>query len=97
VVQAAVLDSLLFDAPPFSQDGFTTPGVNFRRGEVADFTALAERVEELADPHLLKSASGKLFAEIDDREVMSPPVELEALSMLDRHMIRIAVEDAAEL
>jgi ABC-type sugar transport system permease subunit len=32
VVQAAVLDGLLFDAPPFSQDGFTATEVDVSRG-----------------------------------------------------------------
>ena len=36
MVQAAVLDGLLFDAPPFSQDGFAAPEVGVSRGEVAD-------------------------------------------------------------
>jgi hypothetical protein len=35
-VQAAVLDVLLFDAPPFSQDGFTATEVDVSRAEVAD-------------------------------------------------------------
>ena len=36
VVQAAVLDGLLFDAPPFSQDGFAAPEVDVSRDQVAD-------------------------------------------------------------
>ena len=35
-VQAAVLDGLLFDAPPCSQDGFAAAKVDIGRGEVAD-------------------------------------------------------------
>ena len=41
VVQAAVLDGLLFDASPFSQDGFTATEVDVRRGEVSDALVVA--------------------------------------------------------
>jgi hypothetical protein len=36
MVQAAVLDGHVFEASPFSHDGFTAPKVNIRWGEVAD-------------------------------------------------------------
>lgn len=36
MVQAAVLDGLLFDTPPFSQDGFTATQVDVSRGQFAD-------------------------------------------------------------
>ena len=41
MVQAAVLDGLQFDAPPFSQDGFTAAEVDVSRGEVADALVVA--------------------------------------------------------
>ena len=41
MVQAAVLDGLLFDAPPFSQDGFAAPEVDVSRGQVADALVVA--------------------------------------------------------
>lgn len=41
VVQAAVLDGLLFDASPFSQDGFTATEVDVSRGEVSDALVVA--------------------------------------------------------
>jgi hypothetical protein len=43
VVQAAVLDGLMFDAPPFGQDGFATTKVDVGRGEVADAQDFATR------------------------------------------------------
>jgi hypothetical protein len=36
VVQATVLDGLVFDAPPFSQDGFAAPEIDVSRCQVAD-------------------------------------------------------------
>jgi len=36
MVQAAVLDGLVFDASPFGQDGLATPKVDISWGEVAD-------------------------------------------------------------
>ena len=36
MVQAAVLDGLLFDAPPLNQNGFAPPEAGVSRGEVAD-------------------------------------------------------------
>jgi hypothetical protein len=36
MVQAAVLDGLVFDVPPFSQDGFAAPEFVVSRGQVAD-------------------------------------------------------------
>ena len=41
MVQAAVLDGLVFDASPFSQDGFAAPEVDVCRGEVADALVVA--------------------------------------------------------
>ena len=41
VVQAAFLDGLLFNAPPFSQDGFAAPEVDVSRGQVADTLVVA--------------------------------------------------------
>ena len=41
MVQAAVLDGLVFDASPFSQDGFTAPKVDISWGEVADALVIA--------------------------------------------------------
>jgi hypothetical protein len=41
MVQAAVLDGLVFDASPFSQDGFTAPRVNISWGEVSDALVVA--------------------------------------------------------
>lgn len=36
MVQAAVLDSLLFDSPPFGQDGFAATKIDIAVGKVAD-------------------------------------------------------------
>ncbi len=36
MVQAAVLDGLLFNSPPLSQDGFAATEVDVGRGQVAD-------------------------------------------------------------
>jgi hypothetical protein len=44
MLQAAVLDGLVFDAPPFSQDGFAAPEVDVSRGEVADVLVVAVAV-----------------------------------------------------
>ena len=41
MVQAAVLDGLVFDAPPFGQDGFAATEVDVSRGEVADALVVA--------------------------------------------------------
>ena len=41
MVQAAVLDGLVFDASPFSQDGFAAPEVNISWGEVGDALVVA--------------------------------------------------------
>lgn len=41
MVQAAVLDGLQFDAPPFGQDGFAASEVDVGRGEVADALVVA--------------------------------------------------------
>ena len=41
MVQAAVLDGLVFDAPPFSQDGFAAPEVDVSRCQVADALVVA--------------------------------------------------------
>ena len=41
MVQAAVLDGLLFYAPPFGQDGFTAAEVDVSRGEVGDALVVA--------------------------------------------------------
>jgi len=41
VVQAAVLDGLVFDASPLSQDGFTATEVDVSWGEVADALVVA--------------------------------------------------------
>ena len=41
MVQAAVLDGLLFDAPPLSEDFLTATKVDVRRGEVADALVVA--------------------------------------------------------
>ena len=41
MVQAAVLDGLVFDASPFSQDGFAAPEVDISWGEVADALVVA--------------------------------------------------------
>jgi hypothetical protein len=41
MVQAAVLDGLLFDAPPLSQDCLTATEVDVCRGEVADALVVA--------------------------------------------------------
>lgn len=41
MVQAAVLDSLQFDASPFGQDGFATTKIDVSRGEVADALVVA--------------------------------------------------------
>ena len=41
MVQASVLDGLVFDASPFSQDGFAAPEVDISWGEVADALVVA--------------------------------------------------------
>ena len=41
MVQSSVLDGLLFDAPPFGQDGFAAPEVDVSRGQVADALVVA--------------------------------------------------------
>lgn len=41
MVQAAVLEVLVFDAPPFSQDGFAAPEVDVSRCQVADALVVA--------------------------------------------------------
>jgi hypothetical protein len=41
MVQAAVLDGLVFDAPPFSQDGFAAPEVDASRCQVVDALVVA--------------------------------------------------------
>jgi len=41
MVQAAVLDGLVFDASPFSQDGFAAPEVDICWGEVGDALVVA--------------------------------------------------------
>ncbi len=41
MVQAAVLDGLVFDASPFSQDGFAAPEVDISWGEVGDALVVA--------------------------------------------------------
>jgi hypothetical protein len=41
MVQAAVLDGLVFDASPFSQDGFAAPKVDVGRCQVADALVVA--------------------------------------------------------
>ncbi len=41
MVQAAVLDGLVFDASPFGQDGFAAPKVDVGWGEVADALVVA--------------------------------------------------------
>ena len=41
MVQAAVLDGLVFDAPPFSQDGFAATKVDAGRCQVADGLVVA--------------------------------------------------------
>lgn len=41
MVQAAVLDGLVFDAPPFSQDGFAAAEVDVSRCQVADALVVA--------------------------------------------------------
>lgn len=41
MVQAAVLDGLVFDAPPFSQDVFAAPEVDVSRCQVADALVVA--------------------------------------------------------
>ena len=37
MVQAAVLDGLVFDASPFSQDGFTAPKVDIGWGDTSTY------------------------------------------------------------
>ena len=44
VVQAAFLDGLLFNAPPFSQNGFAAPEIDVSRGQVADALVVAVAV-----------------------------------------------------
>lgn len=39
--QAAVLDGLLYEAPPFSQDGYTATEVDVGRGDVVDAPVVA--------------------------------------------------------
>ncbi len=41
MVQAAVLDGLVFDASPFGPNGFATPEVDVSRGQVADALMVA--------------------------------------------------------
>ena len=41
MVQAAVLDGLVFDAPPFNQDGFAATKVDAGRCQVADGLVVA--------------------------------------------------------
>ena len=41
MVQAAVLDGLVFNAPPFSQDGFASAEVDISRCQVADALVVA--------------------------------------------------------
>lgn len=41
MVQAAILDGLVFDAPPFSQDGFSATKVDVGRCQVADALVVA--------------------------------------------------------
>ena len=55
MVQATVLDGLVFDAPPFSQDGFAAPEVDVRRGQVANtlmVTVVVIMVDEGSDSGL---------------------------------------------
>ena len=52
MVQAAVFDGLLFDAPPFGQDGFAAAEVDVSWGEVADALVVPEMIvvgDEVAD------------------------------------------------
>ena len=48
MVQAAVLDGLVFDAPPVGQDGFATPEVDVSWCPVADALVVAMVVVHFA-------------------------------------------------
>ena len=49
MVQAAVLDGLLFDTSPFGQDGFAAPEVDVSRDQVANALVVAGIVEVVDD------------------------------------------------
>lgn len=62
MVQAAVLDGLLFDAPPFSQDCFAAPEVDISRGQVADALVIAMVVVVVDEcPDLGFKIAGKII------------------------------------
>ena len=44
MVQAAVLDGLVFDAPPFGKDGFAATKVDVGRCQIADALVVATMV-----------------------------------------------------
>lgn len=69
MVQAAVLDGFLFDAPPFGQDGFVATEVDVGWGQVADafvVTAVVVVVDEGGDGGLKFPLEEVVFAQ-DER------------------------------
>ena len=79
MVQAAVLDGLLFDAPPFGQDGFAAAEVDVSWGEVADALVVAMVivvVDECGDGGLKFAFEEVVFQENAVLEGLVPAFDL---------------------
>jgi hypothetical protein len=62
----------------------------------ADFAPLARHIEALVAPYLGKPNNGQLFTAIADRVVEASPIELDAFTPAERHMIWHAVNEALD-
>ena len=83
MVQAAVLDGLVFDAPPFSQDGFAATKVVVGRCQVADALVVAVVVvvfDEGGDDGLKFPFEEVVFEQDAFFEGLMPPLDF-ALSL----------------
>ena len=101
MVQAAVLDGLLFDASPFSQDGFAAAEVDVGRCEVADALVVATMIvvfDEGGDGSL---EVGVATLERDARQprwrLAHPAADhLELISRVDHFSVDVVDSIAAE-